>query len=133
MRPQVRFAIASRWVPSCAIRLTLRLHDRRDWCCAGRALMLCPTGNKDRGVAGDRCYHRADRSARVTLIIDIGIRQHGVATSADTARRARLCLGKHTDDALNLLGTRVALELEAGITERLTHPVGVNRICEHRV
>ena len=88
-------------------------HDRGDRRGAGRALMLGPAGDEDRRIERDRGDDGADRRARVALVVDVGVRQHGVAPAADRAGRARLGLGEDRDDAFGLVLGRVAVEREA--------------------
>src|SRR5258706_9398061 len=106
-------------------------HDRSDWRGAGRALMLGAAGHENRRIERNRGDNRAYCGARMPFVINIGVRQHGIAPPAYRAGRARLGLGEYADHAPCLVFVRIAAKVEAGAAQGFAHTLGVDGIAQY--
>src|SRR5262249_45788043 len=105
--------------------------NRGDRGFARAALVLGSTGDKNRRIERDRCNHRADGGARMTLVVDVSIREHGIAAAANRAGRACFRLGKDANDAFGVFGVRTAVEGKPGVAQSIAYAVSIDGILEN--
>src|SRR5437868_8027536 len=93
--------------------------------------MLRTARDKDAAVANHRCDEAAERAANMTLGVDVGVVEHGVAMARDPPAPIGLAFDEHRAHARTVLRRNLWSCCDAEIAKRLHDTADIERV-RHR-
>jgi hypothetical protein len=96
-------------------RATLHPDDRGDRCGARPALVLSSAGNENGGIICDGSNHGSERCSGVSLVVNVGVRQHRGSPAPNTSVGTGIRLGEDATDPFGLISGGGSGELQSGI------------------